>query len=244
MREDISEVLIERPRKGARLKDPKGYHRRLQRIPLDELPKGEKIKQKWSDCRRSQTDVLGPLEGWLRKQVGRHWDDIYSEIAANMPQNSMAKSHVRDHIFNDFVALANTIYIENRRVYEKIAREKQRIEYTSYHSRDRFYVHPETGILCKAPKYRFRWQQKPKPYKWVDDQTLHYQLDGVWYEIKVKPVDSPKRPRDFPESHYDTTVSRRVKFHELYQLYGKDVVGVSKRQLNKREIRKANLRAA
>jgi hypothetical protein len=45
---------------------------------------------------------LRPLERWLRSNVGRPWDAVYSEICEVLPADSVVKKHVRDHL-GDFV---------------------------------------------------------------------------------------------------------------------------------------------
>jgi hypothetical protein len=47
---------------------------------------------------------LAPLRRYLEAQVGRPWDKIYSEIAANLCVSNTVQQHVRDHI-KDFVNL-------------------------------------------------------------------------------------------------------------------------------------------
>ena len=47
---------------------------------------------------------LAPLRRYLEAQVGRPWDKVYSEIAANLRVSSTVQQHVRDHL-TDFVNL-------------------------------------------------------------------------------------------------------------------------------------------
>lgn len=236
MRPDISEVLIERPRRGGGLKYVKGEKKLLQKTDIEELPKSEKIRQKWTNtdyCKQS-TDVLGPLVGWIRKQVGRNWDDVYSEIAQNMPQSSMAKSHVRDHVF-DFVTVANQVKMIDGKPYHK----QYSYKLSGNRRRDEFYVNPDTNILCLVPPgKRYKYTPPEKPYKWVNEDTLHHQIEDIWYEIKVKRVKFDGRT-----GHRDKVFNEYIyKASDCH--YGKNIIGVSKRQLNKKEIKKAQLRAA
>jgi hypothetical protein len=50
---------------------------------------------------------LAPLRRYLEAQVGRPWDKIYSEIAANLRVSNTVQQHVRDHL-KDFVNLDRT----------------------------------------------------------------------------------------------------------------------------------------
>jgi hypothetical protein len=44
------------------------------------------------------SDVLGPLRRYLRKQAGRPWDKVWSEIATTLDSRSLTGQHIFDHI--------------------------------------------------------------------------------------------------------------------------------------------------
>lgn len=100
MRKDMARVIVERPRLGPRLKPPR------RRADLEDLPKQEGMTRRHVASRqdRSLNENLAPLRRYLERQVGRPWDKVYSEIAANLRVDSTVQQHVRDHI-RDFVAL-------------------------------------------------------------------------------------------------------------------------------------------
>jgi hypothetical protein len=45
------------------------------------------------------SDHLGPLERYLRSQVGRPWNKVYSEIAAHIRPSNALQQHILSHLF-------------------------------------------------------------------------------------------------------------------------------------------------
>jgi hypothetical protein len=86
-------------------------------------------------------DKLGPIYRWLRRQVGRPWDDVRADVAASFDTRTTAGRHiVYDH-------LLSSVQINPEVRYRYYAPEDP---YTSYSDND-FYV-DEAGILCKKRK--------------------------------------------------------------------------------------------
>jgi hypothetical protein len=100
MREDMSRVIVERPRLGG------GWTKRGRTVPFSELPKCEGMRRPHtrSGMWKALNENLNPLRRYLERQVGRPWDKVYSEIARNLRPDSTVQQHVRDHV-PDFVAI-------------------------------------------------------------------------------------------------------------------------------------------
>ena len=114
MRSDMFKVIVERPRRGV------GYYRTLpndyraaKRFKIDadgnvndefcgcKLPMRSK-RLGWDG--KQLNENLSPLRRYLAKQVGRPWNDVYSEICSFLDTGSTVKQHVRQHL-TDFVTL-------------------------------------------------------------------------------------------------------------------------------------------
>lgn len=118
MRSDMFKVIVERPRRGV------GYYRTLpndyraaKRFKLDEDYDvndefcGTKLPMRaravgWDG--KQLNENLSPLRRYLAKQVGRAWNDVYSEICSFLDTGSTIKQHVRQHL-TDFVTLKTFI---------------------------------------------------------------------------------------------------------------------------------------
>src|SRR6266581_4056869 len=104
MRSDLGKCVTERPRHNSGAASAKAvwYGRiheddegqldydGLTRLPASRRQEG--YHKKIGD--KSFTDVLGPIEGYLRASVGRPWDDVYSELSRNLGSGSWPVRHV------------------------------------------------------------------------------------------------------------------------------------------------------
>src|SRR5262245_364682 len=99
MRQDFGKCITERPRtKGLGKITRKGYKKRLLKDGLDCVQKEPITRQHSYD--KNFTDVLGPIFGFLTKNVGRPWSKVCSEISASLPATGgVSYSHARDHLF-------------------------------------------------------------------------------------------------------------------------------------------------
>src|SRR5262245_31301513 len=93
MRSDMHKVVIERPRWNP----GPGKQGRRDNLPYELLPKFEGIKRPHV-LGKGLTDLLGPLKRWLYSQVGRAWNDVYSEACAVIKPDSIVRAHTSRHI--------------------------------------------------------------------------------------------------------------------------------------------------
>ena len=92
------------------------------------------------------SDLLGPLRRYLRKQVGRPWDKVWSEIACHLDSRSLSGQHIFDHIqweVEQHVRLSSdgSLYHHGWSGFVPVSG---------------LYVQPTTGLLCYA---RESWRE-------------------------------------------------------------------------------------
>lgn len=195
MREDMSRVIVERPRLGG------GKARKGRRRAMDELPSHEGMRRPHMVSRSPKmlNENLSPFRRYLEKQAGRPWNKVYSEIASQLKADSTVQKHVLDHL-RDFVAIR-----PQRRRYQLFALGGDR-EQCDELWRQILYVDPKDGILKRTdrlPEARALTRNRrptPKPLERVPvapDRELRC-LKGVWYEIRLAPLPDPCY-RDFKE---------------------------------------------
>lgn len=98
MRADMAKVLTERQRVG----HSRCYHdirSRHHRGEIEYLPTMEGMRRPHIllDTAKQFSDLLGPLKRFLWSSRGRRWDDVWSEINAELPHNTTG-AHLRLHV--------------------------------------------------------------------------------------------------------------------------------------------------
>jgi len=140
MRDDMFKVIVERPRWGAsHAESPK-----LKRMPHADtrnigLKRHAHIGARYT---KSLNENLAPLLRYLRRQRGRRWDAVFSEICASLDTGSTVKMHVRQHI-EDFVLTRISIGRGGEWMFEGqvLGRKGQ------WFRRRELFVDPRDGIL-------------------------------------------------------------------------------------------------
>ncbi len=173
MRQDLHKVIIDLPRGGSRMRNRKSrlhLHGNQVNSWTDEkledhdsgpnrFPMSMRAKYSGHYGEKDFSDRLNPLRRFLRSQVGRRWDDVYSEMVQHTDTRSMVGRHFWIHVFQ---------YVELECHLEKDGKVYDNITY-SYRGKSEttgFYVHPTTGILCykETPSFRqsgkYRFERK------------------------------------------------------------------------------------
>ncbi|MGZ4843036.1 MAG: hypothetical protein ACXV5J_14895, partial [Candidatus Angelobacter sp.] len=142
----MKKVVVERPRGQSYVPNRK-FGARLPYIPdhdYDEQPKRVGISASYRDYGYSAkwfTDVLGPLRRFLEKNVGRPWNDVYSEMCASLDKRKATGKHIFDHA-TDMVETHCFMGTNGKVRYLRWGIEECEV--------DDLYVHPQTGLLCRA----------------------------------------------------------------------------------------------
>ena len=261
MREDMDEIIIERPRWGSRI----SYRRRAARFDgkvearrdPEGLPFriGLKRAARESGQPKSLNENLRPLERYLESQIARPWDKVWSEISGNLRVTSAVQQHVRDHVA-DFVAIrvvakGGALWVPHRggRLF--------RLE-DSY---VRMYVDPRTGLLRRNKHFK-SWNRKRRDEQAVAVRQLAERMrevspglqlhrfdDGTWWEVRLAPVptetvkvDNTGRTVNRVLPHTDVVRGTSLTRLPPGELYGRwDVYAVAKRQLSRKEMRALGL---
>lgn len=182
MKPHFSKLLTEKERRGSRNRSAK-YHLSIHSYDPDQdydFPSRAPMSRNgmpYGYDGKELSDVLGPLKGWLRKNIGRPWNAVYSEACRNLDRRSVSGNHVFQHLM-DYVETNCWIGAETGKVYSNGRRGPTEVW------RD-YYVHPWTGLLCKAPdgpSWRRRYPRTaPDDTVKISDNAEYKQIDGIWY---------------------------------------------------------------
>ena len=259
MRNDMYKVIVERPR--ARKGD---YVKAARR--RDDFEGPSRLGMRAGYGRPGLNENLRPLKRFLHSRVGRPWDKVMSEIAANIDRRNTVQQHIYTHI-KDFVAQQ----VEWRYGYWINLEEARWPGWTGKPMRQQLLVDPRTGILRPNKAWKSYGVEKRERLaaerariaerrRCLSTSSVLLLLDGVWFAVQFAPLPRPKlfdvvhgrkitRWRRSP-AVFDAVLKRRVSreacdsVDRRQELYGSDsVYAVSKRQLGRRELTAHGLRS-
>jgi hypothetical protein len=220
----MAKILVERPRIGGGTRFPRPRNPDGRRVSPEDWRTTEGMRRPWlKGDYKSLNENLAPLRRYLRSNVGRPWNKIYSEVCQRLSRDSAVQFHVWQHLMMD--VCTNPYVVEG---------DVRRGPWSWF----RFYVDPKTGLL-RENKDPPGWRRKRKRTQLrasipIDDSHEYRQLEGIWYELMLAPV-----PED--EEVFDIVLKVRVSQtnDEARSFYGRPVYCPpgGKRQLNSKEIR-------
>lgn len=219
MRDDLDRVIIERPRGGPRTHVPR-HPKPFARAFVDE--------DSWSHdplpCRLQRTrwlrDLLSPLRRWLRAQVGRPWDAVYSELVRSAGRDTTSGRHLIEHAER---MVERHCWREGRGVFSVGWRGASEVH--------GLYVDPRNGLLRWHPgPPRITRQGGCAPDRTairIDATHWYVPIDGCWFVVHLAPTPlSDHERRTLPSDPRVRLQDRRV---------------IGKRQLGRAELRRLGL---
>ncbi|MBK1976157.1 hypothetical protein JIX58_10415 [Brevundimonas diminuta] len=182
MRKDMAKVIVTRPR----ILD--SMVRKGRAIPDELQPKSIGLRRHARERGgwKMLNETLTPLRRYLEAQVGRSWNAVYSEIAANLRPTSTVQQHVRDHLA-DFVNL--------HRQPSGYGRYGGGLWYEPLYV-DAHGILRRTDDLPEARAARLRRRvRRPDTAQAPIRLAPHCELrriGGVWYEVRLAPLPEPE----------------------------------------------------
>ncbi len=224
---------------------------------LDDMPRRESLRQPhWKyEWRRFGLDNPSPLRRFLNRRVGRTWNEVFAEVCEAFPAGSPLRKKVLSEI--EWMVVTRVRIIDGVPCYG--AGWGTDIDSPLRGLQDGFrelYVDPRDGILKRTEPRRQQKRSKDNPDVREfpgDDRVQYRRIDGVWYEIRVRPLredEIVKAMNDGTILYWTDRHSRvrdilmdadRPTLRQIEKFYGRLVVATAKRQLNSREIRKLGL---
>jgi hypothetical protein len=235
VRADMAKVIVERPRLGGGLRRPKGIRKRERLAMADLIATREGIRRPWrGGYRKMLNEHLGPLRRYLQSQVGRPWDKVHSEISQHLRLDSAVQSHVLDHLDD---------YVEKHVMFRDGVMSTGSGYGTGRPLTAPFYVCPRTGLLRanRLQSWKMQsWKKRKKAnfpeYLQIEQRRQWRQVEGIWYEVTLEPITPEALSR---RDVVLKAVVGQFQRQEAEETYGAAVFATSKRQLNKREIKRA-----
>jgi hypothetical protein len=239
MKNHFDKEITERPRRGGG--DTYGKFRSVDRQRLrdegysdDYEDRGQsKMRKIYGWERKEFNDHLSPVRRWLRKQAGRPWNKVWSEVC-QLNLGGVLGQHIRDHIFRSDGGGMVAAYSE---ILLRREQSKKYGRYGSYGHHDRFaYGYDglwidQHGMLRyneQPRQYHRRGVKEELPYIKINDHSWYAKESGLWFRFSG--IDP------YPEiTHVDNLWShkseKRVTGEYLYRR-------VDKQSLNRKELNK------
>jgi hypothetical protein len=251
-------VIVERPRRG------KGGYAAAARLRND-LDGPQRLGTRAGYGYRGLNENLAPLRRYLRSQVGRPWNKVFSEICAGIDRRNTVQQHIHQHI-HDFIAV--DVGVHEDQWVDLSNRGGFRPNGAGIYQE--LFVDPHSGLIRVNNDYR-SWRRSVAERRQreqaeidarrrvLDLRTLLLLVDDVWFCVEVdelpqrycveKIIDGKPHRHVLAEGRYDVILRRRIsramsdELRQCKYLYGSDeVYAVSKRQISKREMRRHQLR--
>lgn len=165
MRDDLDKVLTESPRSGGGGKFPRQIKYKGDLENLDQVSIKTGIRKPYginSDPGNRNTkmftDQLSPLYGLIRKNIGKNWDKLFSELRKKFKPDSRTHQHIYEHLFQ-FIEVKTRLHegvvqYNERRLFSGDTNAWKPID-----SHVEFYVHPKTHCIIKNKRYQ-NWKQR------------------------------------------------------------------------------------
>ncbi len=245
MRNDMSKIIVERPRLTSDAK----YYKPGRKKDFEDLPLRESIKRKYGWHSKRLNENLAPLYNFLHTKVGKPWNSIFKEICENISINSTVQKHIRDHIKT---SVEKEVVMKGKIPFYQVIGSWQGDELQIANN---FYVHPTKGTLEYAPKKIY---PKPKPdpnFKKLEEMLWLVKEKDVWYLAELdwvrrhnwrKLLQNPKyKFVHKPFTKYRTTmIPTSIKNEDgtIYFSPREEVLDIKvKRQLSKKQLKEYNL---
>lgn len=203
MREDMAQLLVERPRRG-------GYGKRRKRRKGRDLdgPAVQSMRAPHRANRKDLNENLSPLRRWFYRQVGRPWDKVYSELRERVDVRGATQLHILQHA--EMYVETNTAVIDGRVVV---------IDEGSGRHREPggLYVHPKTKVLATTPLRSYKRRALDDDRVVPRGREVYGRKNGEWFRLELKPM-----PMDFVTVRLGASEARTyTAVHDVF--LGKDV---------------------
>lgn len=193
---------------------------------FDALHSRESMKHR-SGGTKNFTDVLGPLEGWVRKQIGRPGRKVLAEISAVLPATGgVSLTHARGHLFQ--FLLTECFYVDGvlchsgyggpmpvHGTYAGVAYIDPADDIVKPIKRD-----SDLRWLLRRRYPGVSYQKKPQPptRRWVEGR-LFVSVGEVWYEYTLSEAEYAVRVERREIPGYKSTAKGYTHFvtHHVYE---------------------------
>ena len=233
MRDDFNKQLTERERIGHSAKFHEVRGGKLNRV-FDEDAKGGTVsihahRRNTNKVRRkSFSENLNPLRNFIRCNVGRPWNKVFSELNKAFDRRKVVNNHLFDYVEVNAKLIDGKVCVlhnwRNYRPYDPVTGTYAPLKEGYYDERwvpikedsTQWYVHPVDGLLKENKSRQTRRQVQAQreaerlkiaqtKFKWIDNDHHLYIEDGIWWVYTIK--DDPAPVEQYAQPNHITYAS-------------------------------------
>jgi hypothetical protein len=189
LRKDMKHLLLDTGRVGGHGK-AESRRARIKRADPDDLPSWlpSSRQRQFGYDGKEQTDRLAPLQGFLEKNCGRQWDDVYSEICEHADPRAIRGFHLRQHVWQ--YVIPNNYDVGHRRSFGP------------------FFVDVD-GTLQKEKPHIWPHHSSSANPRLVYTVDLSYEkIEGIWYRFTTEHFTQPCSREDLVEENGEVKIVR------------------------------------
>ena len=244
MREDFEKVITERPRYGSHFL-PNINDRRRDRVArniktdidcVDGMPARSAMRRRGDrDSLKQFSDLVSPLEKFFERQVGRNWNDIYSEVRKNIRFDSTTQRHILEHV-NSIVTNSHQIEWVSGVLCWKAPTSYGAKELSTF--RDVLYVDPRDNVLKRQKAKVIKYEKPEKTFIEIEKDVYYAKRDGswkiIWLDDAEKNMFTSKYGGVYPYDYFLCRMAYESDYTNFYTKQGKyccKIRDVSKRDL-------------
>ena len=154
MRDDMANVVTERPRRGHGNKSKKTTGRSIRGYDPDrDYDEATRLPvargRQYGYEAKEFSDLINPLGRYLRSCIGRPWNKVHSELSHRLDRRSLSGLHIWGHIRWE---IETDCYIGE----DRLAYSNDRTYGLSEYPVDGLYVHPKTGLIREQRRPRLK----------------------------------------------------------------------------------------
>lgn len=203
MRKDLKDIIIDTVR-YIDWYDTASYSRKTKHRHED-TEYWNDDKQSMSRTAKGFADRINPVKNFLRSQVGRPWNDIWSEVCQNAdasPVPGFSRGyHLRLHVLQE---------VHNNGIACEAPHSRYR----------RFYV-DDYGILRYRPYRKYKYQNVIK-YSITINNTFYFMVNNIWFKANK---ENTKTNKDYsylvpPYGAYRYSPKQQFKFGKIVKDFG------------------------
>lgn len=231
MRDDMTKIFHEPGRNGGGRNNSRSG-KRTKRAIADGVT-FEPMRRDWD---RERDSNFAPLRHYLVSQVGRPWNQVFSDISHSTRSKSLTADEVRQAIEG---MVEQTVQIIDGKPHD----ERGLPIVSRYWSP--VWVHPQTGILMRSPQQpKRRYTRKPTHEQIeIDASTKLVKLNDLWFVVSFEPlpavlnVEAPERDIVLNVPATLGYVGHRGVGGNFRREWGGNIYAVSKRAASKMQIK-------